>query len=63
MALWFALIAVRVGVDIAAARLGAHAATGTAMILVVLAANRAARAAVLVVRLERLGVAAQRVSV
>ena len=49
--------------DVAATRLGAEAVTGTAMILLVLAANRAARTAVLVLRLERLGVAAQRVSV
>ena len=63
VALWLALIAVRIGMDVAATRLGAEAVTGTAMILLVLAANRAARTAVLVLRLERLGVAAQRVSV
>ncbi len=62
VALWLALIAVRIGMDVAATRLGAGAVTGTAMILLVLAANRAARTAVLVLRLERLGVAAQRVS-
>lgn len=54
IALWVALIAVRIAADVVAVHLGAHVAAGTAMILLALAANRAARTAVLTLRLQRL---------
>jgi len=53
LALWLVVIAVRVGIDVLATGLGAHAATSTGVILLLIAANRAARTAVFAVRLER----------
>lgn len=53
LALWVVQIAVRIGMDVLAGHLGAHAATTTGVILLVLAANRAARVAVFAVRLDR----------
>ncbi|KHK99541.1 hypothetical protein LK09_02645 [Microbacterium mangrovi] len=54
LVLWLLVIAVRVGLDVVAVRLGAHAATTTGVILLMLAANRAARVAVFGTRLGRL---------
>lgn len=51
--LWVAVIAVRVGVDVVAAQAGSHLAAATGMILLVFAANRAARTAVFAARLDR----------
>lgn len=53
IALWVLLIVVRVGVDVLASMAGAHLASATGIIFLVLAANRAARAAVFTARLER----------
>lgn len=58
MALWIVLVAARVGIHVAAASMGAAAATGTGVILLVFAANRAARSAVVSARLARLSTAA-----
>lgn len=46
-ALWFVLIAVRVGLDVLGGQMGAHLLTSTGAILLMLAINRAARALVL----------------
>jgi hypothetical protein len=54
LVLWLLVIAVRVGLDVLAVRMGAHAATTTGVILLMLAANRAARVAVFSTRLNRL---------
>jgi len=54
LVLWILVIAVRVGLDVLAVHLGAHAATTTGVILLMLAANRAARVAVFSTRLARL---------
>ncbi|GAA4177836.1 hypothetical protein [Gryllotalpicola koreensis] len=53
VALWIVLIAVRVGIEIFARHLGAEATASTGVILLVLAANRAARTGVLAWRLEQ----------
>ncbi|WP_100343549.1 hypothetical protein [Compostimonas suwonensis] len=53
VALWVVFIAVRVGMDVAAARLGSDLAASTGLIIVMIAVNRFARAAVLVHRLRR----------
>jgi hypothetical protein len=53
LALWLVVIAVRIGMDVLAAHLGAHAATTTGVIVLMLAANRLARTAVLALRLDR----------
>lgn len=53
LVLWIVVIAVRVGVDILAAQAGSHLAAATGIILLVFAANRAARTAVFTARLER----------
>ncbi|WP_051142753.1 hypothetical protein [Gryllotalpicola ginsengisoli] len=53
LVLWFVLIAVRIGVDVFAQHLGAAAALSSGVILLVLAANRAARTAVFAYRLDR----------
>ncbi|MFZ7087319.1 hypothetical protein [Curtobacterium sp. RRHDQ10] len=45
--LWIALIAVRIGMDVLGAHLGAHLLSSTGMILLMIAVNRAARALVL----------------
>lgn len=44
--LWIVLIAVRIGLDVAGAHLGAHLLTSTGTILLMVAVNRAARALV-----------------
>lgn len=51
--LWVAVIAVRIGVDVVAAQAGSHLAAATGAILLVFAANRAARTAVFAARLDR----------
>lgn len=51
--LWVGVIVVRVGVDVAAAQAGSHLAAATGIILLVFAANRAARTAVFAARLDR----------
>ncbi len=53
LALWFVMIAVRVGLDVAAAHLGAAEVVSTGVILLIIAANRAARVAVFAYRLQR----------
>lgn len=53
MILWIVLIAVRVGMDVLASNMGDKLATSTGIILILLAANRIARVAVLAYRLER----------
>ncbi|WP_025156576.1 hypothetical protein [Leifsonia aquatica] len=53
LVLWVAVIAVRVGVDVAATQAGSHLAAATGAILLVFAANRAARTAVFAARLDR----------
>ncbi|WEG09417.1 hypothetical protein PU630_02275 [Microbacterium horticulturae] len=52
--LWLSLIAVRVGMDVAATAIGARVATTAGVILLLLAANRAARTAMIAHRVERL---------
>lgn len=46
-ALWIVLIAVRIGTEVGAAELGAHLAASTGVLLLVVAANRAARGLVI----------------
>jgi len=53
--LWVVLIAVRIGLDVLGAHLGAELLTSTGTILLMLAVNRAARAAVIDQRLPRPG--------
>jgi hypothetical protein len=53
LALWVVMIGVRVGLDLAAQHFGAHALTSTGVILLVIAANRAARAAVFAYRIDQ----------
>jgi hypothetical protein len=53
LVLWLVLIAIRIGIDLVASDLGATLATATGTILIVLAANRAARALVIGHRLEQ----------
>jgi hypothetical protein len=53
LVLWLLVIGVRVGLDVVAAHVGAHAATTTGVILLMLAANRAARVGVFATRLNR----------
>jgi len=52
VALWVVMIAVRVGIELFAQHIGSAASASTGIILLVLAANRAARTAVLAWRLE-----------
>ena len=52
MALWVLVLAARIGIDIVASGLGAHALMSTGMILLLVAANRTSRAAVLSARLR-----------
>lgn len=54
LALWLVVIAVRIGIDVVANGLGAHAATTTGVIILLLSANRIARAGVIGVRVDRL---------
>ncbi|GAA4358979.1 hypothetical protein [Microbacterium rhizosphaerae] len=60
LALWLVVIAVRIGIDVLASGLGAHAATTTGVILLLLAANRAARAGMIGLRLDRMRAASVR---
>lgn len=53
LGLWVVLILIRVGIDIAATQLGAVLVTTTGVILIMVAANRAMRALVLVQRVDR----------
>ena len=53
LVLWVLVIAVRVGVDVLASAAGLHLVTATGVILLVFAANRAARTAVFAARLDR----------
>ncbi|AYG03024.1 hypothetical protein [Gryllotalpicola protaetiae] len=53
VALWFVMIAVRVGLEFYGQHMGAAAGASTGIILLVLAANRVARTAVLAWRLEQ----------
>jgi hypothetical protein len=59
LVLWIAVIAVRVGFDVVATGLGAHAATTTGVIVLLLAANRFARAGMIGLRVDRLRTGAQ----
>ncbi len=54
LALWVVVIVVRIGVGVIASGLGAHAATTTGVIVLLLAANRVARVVVIGARVERL---------
>lgn len=54
LALWLLVIAARVGLDLLAVRMGAHAAATTGVILLMIAANRAARVGIFSARLGRL---------
>lgn len=54
MVLWIVMIGIRIGVDVWALRNGALVAASTGVILIVLAANRAARTAVFAARVARL---------
>jgi hypothetical protein len=60
LALWLVVIAVRIGIDVVATGLGAHAATTTGVILLLLSANRAARAGMIALRLDRMRAASVR---
>jgi hypothetical protein len=51
--LWVGIIVVRVGVDVVATQAGSHLAAATGILLLVFAANRAARTAVFAARLDR----------
>ncbi|KQQ25697.1 hypothetical protein [Frondihabitans sp. Leaf304] len=53
MALWIGLIAFRIGLDVVGGLLGAHLLTATGVILLTVAANRAAAAFVVDARLPR----------
>ncbi|MFJ8896128.1 hypothetical protein ACIRCZ_16215 [Leifsonia sp. NPDC102414] len=53
LVLWVLVIVVRVGIDVLAGMAGSHLAASTGVILLMLAANRAARTAVFATRLGR----------
>ncbi|HEV7186194.1 MAG TPA: hypothetical protein VGN33_17010 [Leifsonia sp.] len=53
LALWVLVIAVRAGIDIIAGMAGSHLAASTGVILLMLAANRAARTVVFASRLDK----------
>lgn len=53
LCLWIALVVVRVGIDIFATQWGSQIATSTGVILILLAANRAARTALFAYRIDR----------
>ncbi|MFT4231818.1 MAG: hypothetical protein QM606_03450 [Leucobacter sp.] len=53
LVLWIVLIAVRVGLDVLAVRMGSELAASTGVILLMVAANRAARVAVILARSGR----------
>ena len=54
LVLWLLVVVVRIGIDIVAVRLGAGMVTSTGVILLVLAANRLVRVAVILNRTGRL---------
>ncbi|NEN04512.1 hypothetical protein G3T36_01375 [Diaminobutyricibacter tongyongensis] len=54
LALWVLVIVIRIGIDVIAARAGSHLATSTGIIVLLVAANRAARTAVFAYRLDRM---------
>ncbi len=54
LALWLLVVAVRIGIDVVAVQLGAGMVTSTGVILLVLAANRLVRVAVILSRAGRL---------
>lgn len=54
LVLWVALIAVRIGIDVLASMAGSELAASTGVILIVVAANRAARVAVFSYRVGRI---------
>ncbi|MEO7014990.1 MAG: hypothetical protein ABI130_12550 [Leifsonia sp.] len=53
LALWVLVIAVRTGIDVIAGMAGSHLAASTGVILLMLAANRAARTVVFASRLDK----------
>ncbi|GAA1440249.1 hypothetical protein [Leifsonia poae] len=53
LVLWIVVVAVRVGIDVLAGMAGSHLAASTGVILLMLAANRAARTVVFAARLDR----------
>ncbi|MCU1482770.1 MAG: hypothetical protein JWQ19_3556 [Subtercola sp.] len=53
-ALWIGFIALRIGIDAGAGAMGSQIASSTAVILILLAANRAARSAVFTARIGRM---------
>jgi hypothetical protein len=53
VAIWVGLIVIRVGLDVAGHRMGSELAVSTGSILLVLAVNRAANAAVILARRQR----------
>ena len=53
LVLWVVVIVVRIGIDVAAGMAGSHLAASTGVILLMLAANRAARTVVFASRLDR----------
>ena len=57
LALWLVMIAVRIGMDAAAAAMGVHAASSMGVIVLLIAANRVARTAVIAARVPRRSVA------
>jgi hypothetical protein len=54
LALWVLVILIRVGIDVLAGQAGSHLATSTGIIVLLVAANRAARTAVFAYRLDRM---------
>ena len=54
LALWVLVIVIRIGIDVLAAQAGSHLATSTGIIVLLVAANRAARTAVFAYRLDRM---------
>jgi hypothetical protein len=52
LALWIGMIALRIGIDVVATELGAAFASATGVILIMVAANRVARAFVIAARTE-----------
>jgi hypothetical protein len=54
LALWVLVIVIRIGIDVLAAQAGSHLAASTGIIVLLVAANRAARTAVFAYRLDRM---------
>lgn len=53
LALWLIVLITRIVIDVVASGMGAHAATSMGVILLLFAANRAARTAVILARVDR----------